>query len=59
MAAACCACAARACPPSDGKPAGDLYVTLRVVLPEGADAELEAFAQKWRSAKPYDPRKGM
>lgn len=46
-------------PAADGKPAGDLYVTLRVVLPEGADAELEAFAQKWRTAKPYDPRKGM
>ncbi|MBG0809791.1 J domain-containing protein [Methylosinus sp. H3A] len=46
-------------PAVDGKPAGDLYVTLRVVLPEGADSELEAFAQKWRTAKPYDPRKGM
>ncbi|CAN2534495.1 Curved+DNA-binding+protein [Methylocapsa aurea] len=46
-------------PAVEGKPAGDLYVTLRVALPEGADAELEAFAQKWRTAKPYDPRKGM
>lgn len=46
-------------PVVDGKPAGDLYVTLKIVLPEGADAELEAFAQKWRSGKPYDPRKGM
>ena len=46
-------------PAVDGKPAGDLYVTLRVVLPEGSDAELEAFAQKARSSKPYDPRKGM
>jgi DnaJ-class molecular chaperone len=46
-------------PAVDGKPAGDLYVTLRVLLPEGADSELEAFAQKWRTAKPYDPRKGM
>ena len=46
-------------PAADGKPAGDLYVTLRIMLPEGADAELEAFAQKWRSSKPYDPRKGM
>lgn len=46
-------------PAGDGKPAGDLYVTLKIVLPEGADPELEAFAQKWRSAKPYDPRKGM
>lgn len=46
-------------PAADGKSAGDLYVTLKIVLPEGADAEMEAFAQKWRSAKPYDPRKTM
>jgi DnaJ-class molecular chaperone len=46
-------------PAADGKPAGDLYVTLKIVLPEGADSEMEAFAQKWRSAKPYDPRKNM
>ncbi|ATQ68680.1 MULTISPECIES: DnaJ C-terminal domain-containing protein [Methylosinus] len=46
-------------PAADGKAAGDLYVTLRVVLPDGADPELEAFAQKFRGAKPYDPRKGM
>ncbi len=46
-------------PAVDGKTAGDLYVTLKIVLPDGPDAELEAFAQKWRSGKPYDPRKGM
>jgi DnaJ-class molecular chaperone len=46
-------------PAADGKSAGDLYVTLKIVLPDGADAEMEAFAQKWRSAKPYDPRKTM
>ncbi|PWB81650.1 MAG: molecular chaperone DnaJ [Methylocystaceae bacterium] len=46
-------------PAVEGKPAGDLYVTLKIVLPEGADPELEAFAQKWRNGKPYDPRKGM
>lgn len=46
-------------PAADGKPAGDLYVTLRVMLPEAADAELEALARKWRGEKPYDPRKKM
>jgi DnaJ-class molecular chaperone len=46
-------------PAADGKAAGDLYVTLKIVLPEGADSELEAFAQKWRSAKPYDPRRNL
>jgi DnaJ-class molecular chaperone len=46
-------------PATDGKAAGDLYVTLKIVLPDGADPELEALAQKFRSAKPYDPRKGM
>jgi DnaJ-class molecular chaperone len=46
-------------PAADQKPAGDLYVTLKIVLPEGSDPELEAFAQKWRASKPYDPRKGL
>jgi len=41
--------------PAAGKePAGDLYVRLIVTLPEGEDAELKAFAQRWRTN--YDPR---
>ncbi len=40
-----------------GKEPGDLYVTVRIVLPEGKDAELEALMKKWRDGKPYDPRK--
>ena len=36
--------------------AGDLYVTPRIVLPDGNDAELEALMQKWRDAHPYHPR---
>src|SRR3954452_2600264 len=39
--------------------AGDLYVTLRIVLPDGKDAELEELMKKWRYEKPYDPRSGM
>jgi hypothetical protein len=33
--------------------------TVRIVLPEGGDAELEALMKKWRDGKPYDPRKDM
>ncbi len=41
-----------------GKPAaGDLYATVKIVLPDGKDAELEGLMEKWRDEKPYDPRK--
>ena len=43
-------------PAAGDKPAGDLLVTLRVVLPEGADADLEELMRRWRADKPYDPR---
>lgn len=43
-------------PASGGQPAGDLLVTLRIVLPDGANAELEELARRMRSDKPYDPR---
>jgi len=36
---------------------GDLFATVRIVLPEWADPELEALMRKWRDEKPYDPRK--
>jgi DnaJ-class molecular chaperone len=39
--------------------AGDLLATVRIMLPEGGDAELEELMKKWRDGKPYDPRKGM
>lgn len=38
---------------------GDEYVTLKVVLPEGGDAELAAFLRGWAPKHPYDPRRGM
>src|ERR1700676_3018402 len=38
---------------------GDLLATVRIVLPERSDAELEALMKKWRSDHPYDPRKDM
>jgi DnaJ-class molecular chaperone len=41
-----------------GKPnVGDLYATVKIVLPDGKDAELEELMKKWREEKPYDPRK--
>jgi len=36
--------------------AGDLFATIRIVLPDGKDAELEALMEKWRDSKPYSPR---
>jgi DnaJ-class molecular chaperone len=42
-----------------GKSAGDLFVTVRIALPDGADAELEALMQKWRTDHPYNPRSGI
>ncbi len=35
---------------------GDLLVTIRIMLPDGNDAELEALMQKWRDAHSYNPR---
>jgi DnaJ-class molecular chaperone len=38
---------------------GDLFVTTRIMLPDGNDAELEALMQKWRDAHPYNPRSDL
>src|SRR4051794_7219131 len=35
---------------------GDLFVTTRIILPDGNDSELEALMQKWRDDHPYNPR---
>jgi len=48
----------RGFPARDGKK-GDLLATVRIVLPERSDTELEELMRKWREHKPYDPRKGM
>jgi DnaJ-class molecular chaperone len=39
--------------------AGDLLVSVRIVLPEGGGAELEALMRTWRESRPYDPRKDI
>ncbi|MBK3664827.1 J domain-containing protein [Bradyrhizobium diazoefficiens] len=38
---------------------GDLFVTIRIILPDGNDAELEALMEKWRDQHPYNPRSGL
>jgi hypothetical protein len=38
---------------------GDLLATVRIVLPEGGDGELDALMRKWRQTRPYDPRKDL
>jgi DnaJ-class molecular chaperone len=38
---------------------GDAYVTLRLVLPDKPDPELEEFAARWAAGKAHDPRAGM
>ena len=41
------------------KGAGDLFATVRVVLPDKAGDELKELAKKLRDEKPYDPRKDL
>jgi len=36
---------------------GDLIARIQVMLPEGPDAKLEAFAARWRDERPYVPRR--
>lgn len=42
-----------------GKTAGDLFVTVRVMLPDTVDDELKREIEKLRDEKPYDPRKDL
>jgi DnaJ-class molecular chaperone len=44
-------------PATSGK--GALLATVRIVLPEKTDPDLDELMRKWRSDKPYDPRKDM
>ena len=38
---------------------GDLFVTTRIMLPDGNDAEFESLMQKWRDGHPYNPRSDL
>lgn len=40
-------------------PSGDLFVTVRIALPDGNDAELEALMEKWRESHKYNPRSDL
>ncbi|MGE3769346.1 MAG: DnaJ C-terminal domain-containing protein [Bdellovibrionales bacterium] len=42
-----------------GGQTGDQYCTLKVVLPEKADADLTAFTERWAKKHPYDVRKKL
>ena len=45
-------------PKAAGGP-GDLFVTTRIMLPDGNDSELEALMHKWRDGHPYNPRSDL
>ena len=38
---------------------GDLLASVRIVLPENNDADLDALMKQWKADKAYDPRKDM
>ena len=44
-------------PAKEGR--GDLLATVRIMLPPQSDADFEALMKKWRTEKPYDPRKDL
>lgn len=39
--------------------AGDLLVTLRIMLPDEPDADLVSLMREWQTQKPYDPRRDL
>ena len=45
-------------PATGGTPGGDLLVSLKIVLPESVDPELETLMRRWRDTKAYRPREG-
>ena len=45
--------------PKPAGAAGDLFVTTRIMLPDGNDAQLEALMQSWRDGHIYNPRSDL
>jgi curved DNA-binding protein len=45
-------------PASSGKPEGDLYVVLKVMVPKSIDAESRQLIQRFADRNPLDPRAG-
>jgi DnaJ-class molecular chaperone len=48
----------RGVPRPDGT-RGDAYATLRIVLPDKPDPELEEFVARWEAGRAHDPRAGL
>lgn len=46
-------------PKKTGESAGDLLVTLKIVLPDGEDPALRDLMREWQENGPYDPRKSI
>jgi DnaJ-class molecular chaperone len=46
-------------PATKTEPAGDQYVTLKVVLPKEPDDDLETLVRAWSAKRPYNPRSGF
>jgi DnaJ-class molecular chaperone len=46
-------------PATGATPAGDLFVTLRVMLPETIDPDLQKLAERLRADSPWNPRKDL
>lgn len=42
-----------------GATPGDLYVALKIMLPETPDSELEDLMKRWKTSNPYQPRKAI
>jgi DnaJ-class molecular chaperone len=38
---------------------GDEYVTLKIVLPDRLDPQIEEFARNWQAGRNHDPRRGL
>jgi DnaJ-class molecular chaperone len=45
--------------PRRGGEAGDVYVSVRIVLPDSPDQKLTDFVKDWQAANTHDPRKNM
>ena len=45
--------------PRSDKSHGDEYVTLKLVLPERPDAEIEEFARRWQAGRDHNPRQHL
>ena len=45
--------------PRSDKINGDEYVTLKIVLPETLDPEIEEFAQRWQAGQGHNPRQHL